>query len=157
MTPIGEICKGNVVTAPRDMTVAQAAELMRRDHIGDVVVIDHRNLKRVPVGIVTDRDIVIEIVALGLDPKVMTLGDFMSEPVFTARETEGMWETIQHMRFRGVRRIPVIDETGELFGIVTLDDLLAHCADELSNLAQSVSHGWEREHETRQSTTTELF
>jgi CBS domain-containing protein len=149
MMPIGEICNREVVVATRDMTVELAAQLMRRHHVGDLVIVDDVNGKRIPVGLVTDRDIVIEIIALGLDPKVMTVGDFMTEQVITAQESEGMWETIQHMRFRGVRRIPIVDDTGELAGIISSDDLLAHVAGEIGDLSRSLSRGREREEETR--------
>jgi CBS domain-containing protein len=157
MIQIGEICNRDVVTANKDVTVAGAAQLMRQHHIGDIVVVDDANGKRKPVGMLTDRDVVLEIIAMDLDPKVITVGDFMSEPLVTVRESEGVWETIQHMRFRGVRRIPVVDDAGALAGIISFDDVLAHLADELGNLARTLSRGREREHETRKSSRLQVF
>jgi hypothetical protein len=72
--PITEFCIRDVVCGSRDTFVADAATLMRRRHVGNVIVIDQIDGKRVPVGIVTDRDIVVEVVAAGLDPKLIKLG-----------------------------------------------------------------------------------
>ena len=157
MIPIGEICNRNVVTANKDVTIAGAAQLMRQHHIGDVVIVDDENGKRRPLGMLTDRDIVIEILAMGLDPNVIAVSDFMSKPLITVRESEGLWETIQHMRFRGVRRIPVVDDAGALTGIISFDDVLAHLADELGHLAKSLARGREHEQETRRVRTPQLF
>jgi CBS domain-containing protein len=75
---IGEVCSRNVIYATREATVAAAAKLMRQHHVGDVVVIHQEGAERMPIGIVTDRDIVVEVVALGVDPYAVTLGDLMS-------------------------------------------------------------------------------
>ena len=75
--PIGQVCIREVLVAERDTSVQEAARLMRQHHVGDLVVVDARNGHRVPVGIVTDRDIVISVVAPKLDPAVFTLGDLI--------------------------------------------------------------------------------
>ena len=135
--PIGEICNREVVFSYPNHTVREAALLMREYQVGDLVVVEE-NGKRRPVGIVTDRDIAISIVALGLDPDVITVGDIMGPELVTVRENQGVFETIQQMRLKGVRRLPIVGEEGALVGIVAVDDLVALFADELSELSKAI-------------------
>jgi CBS domain-containing protein len=147
---IGEICTRVTVFTTRDTTVADAAKLMRQHHVGSLVVVEDINgSKRVPVGIVTDRDAVVEVMATGLDPNTITVGDIMVQELVTARESEGVLETMQIMRYKGVRRLPIVGKSGELIGIVTIDDLLEVLAEELSELAKIVAREQARETTTR--------
>ena len=132
---IGEICCRDVVIAQVEETVLDAARLMREHHVGNVVVVEEREGKRVPIGIVTDRDVVVEIVALGLDPGTLTIGDIMLPGLATIDEATGVFETIEFMRVKGVRRMPVVAANGALVGIVTLDDLLTLLAEEFYELS----------------------
>ncbi len=136
---IGAICNREVITVRRDATVLHAAMLMRQYHVGDVVVIDDLKGKSVPVGIVTDRDIVIELVATALDCKVITTGDIMAANLVVIKESTGIFEAIQLMAAKGIRRLPVVDSGGGLLGIVTLDDLLLLLAKEFGALTKLVS------------------
>jgi CBS domain-containing protein len=102
-----------------------------------------------PVGIITDRDLVIEILAAELDPNAVTVGDIMSYDLTTAREEDGLWETLQRMRVKGVRRIPVVNQQGLLAGILTSDDLLEILAGELTELVKIIGKEQEREQKTR--------
>lgn len=147
---IGEICTRVTVFATRETTVADAAKLMRQHHVGSLVVVEDINAgKRVPVGIVTDRDAVVEVMATGLDPNTITVGDIMDQELVTARESEGVLETMQIMRYKGVRRLPIVGKSGELIGIVSIDDLLEVMAEELSELAKIVAREQARETATR--------
>ena len=101
--PISEICNTEVVTTRRNASVQEAAQLMREHHVGDLVVVDELDGQRLPVGIVTDRDIVVEVVAKGVALDKLTAGDIMSLELTTAQETDGVYETIQMMRVKGVR------------------------------------------------------
>ncbi|HEY0843846.1 MAG TPA: CBS domain-containing protein [Noviherbaspirillum sp.] len=130
--PIHECCNLNIVCCESDTTLASVAELMRRHHVGDVVVTETRGDATVPIGIVTDRDIVVETVAMQLDPGQYTVGDIMSTPVITVSAKDGLVETLRQMRENRVRRIPVVDDTGALAGIVTADDIVRLLAMELS-------------------------
>jgi CBS domain-containing protein len=145
---IGTLCNREVVFVHRVNLIRDAAQLMRQFHVGDLVVVDD-NGKRKPVGIVTDRDIVIAIVALGLDPNVLTVGDIMGPELVTVGADEGVFETIRLMRQRGVRRLPVITADGDLAGIVTIDDLLQLLAKELAELASVIEHEQKVEAHTR--------
>jgi CBS domain-containing protein len=135
---IGAICNREVITVQRDATVLHAAMLMRQYHVGDVVVIENRNKLCVPVGIVTDRDIVMDLVATELDCKVITVGDIVISKLAMVKESAGVFDAIQIMTTKGVRRLPVIDDAGGLVGIVTLDDLLLLLAKEFSSLTKLV-------------------
>ncbi|MBW8306487.1 MAG: CBS domain-containing protein, partial [Thiobacillus sp.] len=101
--------------------------------------------RRHPVGIVTDRDIVVEVVAAGVNPDALKMGDIMGPEVATVREGEGLFEALRHMRDKGVRRMPVVDREGGLVGILTLDDLLSLLAEEMTELAKLVSRERQRE------------
>jgi predicted transcriptional regulator len=146
---IGEICNREVVFVNRDTAVQAAAKLMRHYHVGSLVAVDDVAGKRMPVGILTDRDIVMEVDAMELDPKVMTVGDIMSSELITVPESQGVLETMEVMRFKGVRRLPVVGGDGQLVGIVTIDDLLEVLAEELTDLTRIVSKEQTREMQSR--------
>jgi CBS domain-containing protein len=144
--PISEICNREVVIVERDTTTSEAAQLMRQHHVGDVVVVEDRGGAKIPVGIVTDRDLVVEIMAPAIDQMAITVGDIMATELATVRENTGIFETIEYMRAKGVRRVPVVDKGGGLIGILALDDLLELLAEELLALAKLVRH--EQKNET---------
>ena len=143
---IGTICNREVITVPRDATVLHAAVLMRQHHVGDVVVVENRKSQCVPVGIVTDRDIVVELVATELDCNVITVGDIVISKLTVIKDSAGVFEAIQLMANKGVRRLPVVDDVGGLVGIVTLDDLLLLLSKELAALNKLVTR--EQKNET---------
>jgi len=147
--PVGDICVREVVTATRETTIQEAARLMRENHVGDLLVLDHTKGNRKPVGIVTDRDIVVAIVALGLDPSVLTAGDIMGPELETAPDDQGVFETISQMRRAGVRRIPVVNKQGYLVGIISIDDLIQLLAEEMGELAKLMSREQRKEAHAR--------
>ena len=146
---VGEICNRDVVIAEKTLSVVDAAQLMRKHHVGDLVVVEEKNGRKHPVGIVTDRDIVVEVVAAGVNPEALRVGDIMGTQVATVRESEGLFEAMRYMRDQGVRRMPVVDAAGALVGILTLDDLLELLAEELGELAKLVSRERQREQAAR--------
>jgi CBS domain-containing protein len=144
---IGEICTTLSIYCTRDETVQGAALMMRTHHVGDLVVIEQAGSERVPVGILTDRDIVVSVIALGLDPASLLVGDIMSEDLLTCGEGDDVYATIERMRLRGIRRVPVVNALGGLAGIVSADDLLEFLAEEMSELARIAPH--QQSHEKR--------
>ena len=144
---VGEICNREVVFCYRGTPLAEAARLMREHHVGSLVVVVDRLSERVPVGIVTDRDLTVAVLAKGLDPRALTVGDGMSGELATAREQDGLADALRIMRGRGVRRLPVLTHSGALAGILTIDDLLELVAEELDDFVGIV--GRERVRETR--------
>ena len=146
---IGTICNRDTVFTTRSSSIVDAAQLMREHHVGDLVVVDEQAGRRVPVGIVTDRDLVVEILARQVEPGSVTVGDVMSGELVTARESDGLFDTLQRMRAKGVRRVPVVDAGGALAGIVAVDDFLDLLAEEITALARLVSREQARERTTR--------
>jgi CBS domain-containing protein len=136
--PISECSNIGVVCCEADASVPDVAALMRKHHVGDVVVVEQTAASRIPIGIVTDRDIIMETVAPEVDPKVFTAGDIMSAPVVTVNEGEGLIETLRLMRNNKVRRMPVVTDAGTLFGIVTVDDIINLLAMELSMMTAAI-------------------
>ena len=137
--PVGELCIRQVVVTPRTTPVLELAKLMRKHHVGDIVVTDDSAPRRTPVGIVTDRDIVLEVLAQDLDAASLSAGDIMSGDLIMVRENEGVFQTIQLMRAKGARRAPVVNNEGVLVGIVSVDDLVELLAEELSQLAKLIA------------------
>ena len=146
---IGSLCNRNVTAVPRDTTIADAARVMRSNHIGNVLVIDDSDGERIPIGIVTDRDIVLEVVAAGLDPGQLKVGDLLIAPLVIAHEAESCEDTIRLMALKSVRRMPVVDAEGCLIGVITLDDLLPYFAAPLAQLSELAARGRNREIEMR--------
>ncbi|HMV12370.1 MAG TPA: CBS domain-containing protein [Nitrosomonas sp.] len=142
---IGGICNRKVVVMQREETIAEAAKLMRDQHVGSVLIVDEQDGKRVPVGIVTDRDLVVEVIAPELDADAITVGDIMMTGFAVVKEETGVFEAIQYMRIKGIRRLPVVDAEERLIGIVTLDDLLILLAEELDALAKLVAREQQNE------------
>jgi CBS domain-containing protein len=146
---VGQICNRVVVFAFRNTPLPDAAKLMRENHIGSLVIVDESDRGRIPVGMLTDRDIAIAVVAQTLDPRTLTAGEVMSGELVTANEQDDMLDTLQRMRRRGVRRVPVLTATGTLAGIVTLDDLLELVAEQLGDVVKAIATEQSRETRTR--------
>lgn len=143
-----DFCVLDVATCTRDMTVAAAAQHMRERHAGDLVVVNDPE-DREPIGMVTDRDIVIEVVALGRDPVTTRVGEIMSSPIVIASESEELAQALERMATHGVRRIPVVDDAGAVSGIVALDDALKAQAEQASRLLDAISRERNREQRNR--------
>lgn len=127
------LCKRVVVTIQRHATVEDAARLMRASHVGDLVVVDADDTRK-PVGIFTDRDLAVEVVALGMAPPTTPVGLVMSSPVLTLRKEDDLTEALDKMAARGVRRAPVVDGEGRLTGLISVDDLVPLLAQEMARV-----------------------
>ena len=147
MTTIGQVCEREVVYTTSETTIQAAAKLMRHYHVGTLVIVEAMEGRRRPAGILTDRDIVVEINALDLDPKTMTVGDIMAPGLVTVRDDEGLLQAAEIMRYKGVRRLPVVDAEGYLAGIVSIDDLFEALTEQMTEMARVLGRG--RDHEIR--------
>jgi CBS domain-containing protein len=141
---IGEICTREVVFVNGDETVLEAVRLMRDHHVGAVVVVEKRDIRLLPVGILTDRDVAVRVVASERAPGAVRVSEVMTSPAHTAAEGDDVYGTIERMRAKGVRRVPVVDRAGSLVGILSVDDLVDLIAEEMANLAKLVSSGTAR-------------
>ena len=135
---VSEFCIREVVIVDRATTILEAAKLMRSEHVGDLVVTDNRNGRQVPVGILTDRDIVVELLAEEIELDKVSVGDAMSYELISVKEKDGLQEAIEKMRQHGVRRLPVVDDDSALIGIVSVDDLVELIAEQLTGLVRLV-------------------
>jgi CBS domain-containing protein len=145
----GEICNRIVVVAERDTRLAAAAERMREQHVGCLVVVDEVGADRLVVGMLTDRDIVTSVVAKAVDPALLRVEDMMSTDVVTVRESTPFAELLATMRRKGLRRLPVVDERQALVGLVTLDDVLEILAEQMRTLVQAIETEQRRERRVR--------
>lgn len=145
----GELCNRDVVTATRDTTISEAARLMRDQHVGSLIVTETTADVVQPVGIITDRDIVVEVIAEGVEVDAVTVGDIMTYALLKVHEQESVFDTAQRMRARGVRRVPVIATNGKLAGILALDDILELLSEELSLLTHVTAREAEQEKKKR--------
>ncbi|MBK6851683.1 MAG: CBS domain-containing protein [Burkholderiales bacterium] len=147
-TCLNDVATAVVAVVEPDTQALLAAQLMRKHHVGALVVVDAVEKAR-PVGIVTDRDLVLALMAEGLDPALFTVGDIMSIALVTARPDTDVLDAVALMRDHRLRRLVVVDATGLLVGIVSLDDLLAVMSQRLLDLTQVMSRSRDREFEQR--------
>jgi CBS domain-containing protein len=140
-----DICVLDVACCTRDLSVLGAARMMRQQHTGDLVVVDDVDEQRVPVGIITDRDIVVDVLAQGHDPAKTSVGEVMTTQLAIAAGSEDVSQALARMRSHGVRRIPVVNDSGGILGIVTLDDLLKLHVEQGSDLLEVIAEEQTRE------------
>lgn len=136
--PISEFCKLDVVCCDAGASIQEVAELMRKHHVGDVIVTGIEAESRMPIGILTDRDIVIEAIAPNVDLNLLTAGDIMVSPVHSVQESTGLLDALRMMAKLKVRRMPVVRDDGTLSGIVTADDIIGMLSAELATIANIV-------------------
>ena len=137
---VGKICKRQVVTVTPRTELIAAAQLMREKHVGFLVVVEPEPLAQFgkPVGVLTDRDMVVSVMARGTDPKLLTVADVMNEGPAMVEERESIEQALQTMRRMGVRRLPVVGAQGLLAGVVALDDVIDVLAAQLGDLSAAV-------------------
>jgi len=136
---VSQLCSSNVVTVRPSDEITAAAQLMRERHVGYLVVVTaDASGAQVPVGVLTDRDIVVSIVARSADPKVFTVGDVMTANPVTVYQLDAIEKAVQEMRRIGVRRVPVVGKLGELKGVLSLDEVLNAVSSELRDLAGAI-------------------
>lgn len=138
MRSVGEYCSRKVVTARPDDSLLKVAQRMRQEHVGSVVVIRPSEDGRAePVGIVTDRDIVVRVLAqTDRHLEQVRADDIMARPVLTVDESDDLAEALSSLQLAGVRRLPVVDATGSLVGLLSIDDLICHMQGSLGQFAE---------------------
>lgn len=148
---LNSFCMLDVARCSPRTTVLEAAHLMRRHHTGDLVVVDDDGgeARLTPLGVITDRDIVVEVLAQGADPATTLVSQVMHTPVVIANAHEDSSMVLDRMRVHGVRRIPVVGNNGCLVGIVTADDMLKQLATDANTLTEIVSKEQNKEQRAR--------
>jgi CBS domain-containing protein len=145
---VGAACSRKVVCTGKGASVAEAARTMRERHVGSLVVVEESAAGPVPAGMLTDRDIVISVVARGSDPGSVRVAEVMSGAVLTVSAADTIGDALALMRRHGVRRVPVTAADGTLCGIVSLDDLLRCAIDDLRGFVLAIESGEWREAST---------
>jgi CBS domain-containing protein len=147
---VGQHCKRDVVSVMPNTALTDAANLMQQRSVGFLVVAEERGGQRFPVGVLTDRDIVVRVIGSSVDPKDLLVKDVMSPNPILAHEHDDFLELVRGMRTAGIRRIPVVDHTGALRGIFALDDALEIVVEILDHLRMAVSNEQRFERRQRQ-------
>lgn len=132
---VSDYCKRDVVVVSKEQTPLDAAIAMRECQSGDVVVIDNAHGKPIPLGIITDRDIAVEIVAEGVDPQEITVKDILFKPLISIHENEDFAQCVSLMKRKAVRRLPVVNDDGSLVGIISVDDIIEVLTEDINDLA----------------------
>jgi CBS domain-containing protein len=126
-----------VITASARMTITEAARAMKQKNVGALIIV---NAGR-PLGVLTDRDIAIDVVAAGKDPDAVHVEDVMRKKPATLREDLGLMDAARIFAKTGVRRLPVVDKAGRVTGIVALDDLMMLFGNEMGLVAGALAAG----------------
>lgn len=149
---VGEYCNRYVVTIKPDAALADAAELMREKHVGFLVVVDEADpWRRTPIGVLTDRDIVVQVFAPGAEAAALTVADVMTRDPVTASEQEDLGELLTKLREAGVRRAPVVGVDGGLVGVIAMDDAIELVTNLLCDISGLIRQGQRAERRTRAS------
>lgn len=148
---VGTLCRRNVVTMRPFDEVTAAARLMRERHVGYLIVVEPAVADGAwhPIGVLTDRDIVVSVLAPGADPRQLEVKDVMTREPVLAREEDSVASALQQMRRIGVRRLPVVDARSQLVGVLALDDVLDAMAGQLQDVAGSIRSEQAIEHALR--------
>jgi len=145
----GEYCNRELIVTEKEMSVTEAAILMRQHHVGDLVVVEKRDGKTLPIGIITDRDLVIEVIAQKVDPESLSVKDIMSTDLVTVKEDETLLNVLEIMQRKSVRRLVVVDSVGDLQGLLTADDAIELIAEAMNSLTKLVKQEINRETKER--------
>lgn len=135
---VEQACVHTVVMIEHDLPIVQCAKIMHDDQIGSLIITDVRDGLCLPIGILTDRDITIKVVAFSLDPYVFTARDIMTQPLVTARMDESLVSVLARMKLHGIRRVPVVSSTGALLGILEADDIWEIFTEEVDSLERII-------------------
>jgi CBS domain-containing protein len=146
---VGEYCKRAVVAIASSADAADAAKLMREEHVGFLIVHRAGDTLQRPVGVLTDRDLVLGVMARDVDPRSVTVDDVMTRQPLIANEADELTDMLQGMRLSGIRRVPVVDARGALVGIMAIDDAIDIITGLMCDIAGSIKSGQRHEWRTR--------
>jgi CBS domain-containing protein len=135
---VGEYCKRAVVAIAATADAAQAAKLMREEHVGFLIVYQEGDVLQRPIGVLTDRDLVLGVMARDVDPHAVTVGDVMTRQPLIANDADQLSDMLQAMRLAGIRRVPVVNVKGALIGIMAIDDAIDVITGLMCDIAGSI-------------------
>jgi len=133
---IVDICSSKVEYISLNASARDAAGKMCESHVGTLVVVAHNGAR--PIGILTDRDLVLKVLAKGASAEAVSVGDVMTRDVATCKGSQGLFDAVQIMHRYGVRRLPVVNEDGAAIGLVSADDIHSALATQMRELSQAM-------------------
>ena len=133
---LGNLCRREIICVDPRTTVKEAAKLMEEKNIGSTIVVQERT----PIGILTDRDILLRVMNRGLDPEKTSVDEVMTKQIVILKEDMGLFEALQKVKGKGIRRFPIVDSNGNLQGIMTLDDIFYLLGKEMSDVASIIEN-----------------
>ena len=145
----GEYCNREVIITEARQSIRDAAKLMRQQHVGTVVIVEHSIAGKIPQGMLTDRDIVVELLAQDVDPDAVAIGDVMSTALITVNEETKLLDALRLMRENSVRRLIVVERSGALVGILSLDDVIELIHEQLADVSALISNEVAKERKRR--------
>ena len=131
---VGKACSRKPVIAGANIDIVEAASLMRKHHVGSLIITEDRAGISTPVGIITDRDIVVDVLPRDVNLHEIKVEEVMTGCPLTTKEEDDLYDTLEKMWLKGVRRVPVVDNKGNLAGVLSTDDVLEVLARELSGV-----------------------
>jgi CBS domain-containing protein len=148
---VGDLCQRNLVTVRPFEELLNAARLMREGHVGYVVVVEPAFAEGTfqPIGVLTDRDLVVSVLAREADPRTLRVEDVMTRAPVVAQHDDSLASALEQMRRIGVRRLPVVDDRGQLIGVLSLDDVIYSLVGQLQDVAGSIRSEQLIEHSLR--------
>lgn len=150
---VGEVCSKKVVHVSKQDSVLYVARIMREQHVSAVIVIDNISGEIRPQGLITERDLVLEVLAAKIDPSVLTAEDILSSELICVTETHDVREALKYLRYYGVKRAPVVNVNGILVGLFSIKDSLTTLAEEFSELVKLLSNELINENHTLENNT----
>lgn len=137
---IGDVCRHDAVSIANTEGITEAARLMREHHVGFLIVHQLGDDLRRPIGVLTDRDLVLEVMAKKVDPETLKVDDVMTRQPLVAIESEDVSDLLQAMQLAGIRRVPVADIRGALTGVIAIDDVFDIVTTFMCNITGSIKH-----------------
>lgn len=130
------LCRREVVCVNLGTLVREAAQIMEDKNVGSLIVVGKDSVK--PLGLITDRDILLRVLNKGLNPETVTVEEVMTKNIVTLDERIGLFEALEQTKGSGMRRFPVVDVDGHLQGIITLDDIINLLGKEMGDVASII-------------------
>lgn len=148
---VSDLCQKNLVTVRPYDELLSAARLMREKHVGYLVVVEPAFAEGTfrPIGVLTDRDLVVSVLARETDPRTLRVEDVMTRAPVVAQDDDSLPSALEQMRRIGVRRLPVVDDRSQLIGVLSLDDVLYSLVGQLQDVAGSIRSEQLVEHSLR--------
>ncbi len=146
---VSQCCKHDVVVASPKDDLVHAAKIMRDKHVGFLIIVEGGADRRVPIGVVTDRDIVVQVIAREVEPRSVVVGDVMTRGPVLCKESDDVEDVVTRMESAGIRRMPVVNDRGGLTGVIAIDDAIMMMSKMLVGITGAVRREQRLEREFR--------